>query len=71
MVYCIRDSNVSQKRKRAINRRRVCLRVGCDGAGEIGEDIGKGLGEERAEWMRFGRERDMRKVKETCREVEG
>ena len=45
--------------------------MGCDGAGEIGEDTGKGLREERAEWMRFGRERDMREVKETCLEVEG
>ena len=45
--------------------------MGCDVAGETGEDIGKGLGEERAERVRFGRERDMREVKVTCREVEG
>ena len=45
--------------------------MGCDGDGETGEDIGKGLGEEKGEWMRFGRERDMREVKETCLEVEG
>ena len=45
--------------------------MGCDGEGEIGEDIGKGLGEERAERVQFGRERDMREVKETCRKVKG